>query len=43
MVVCGKCNKAVRVAHTFLADGTKARACRNCNELLDRETERRWT
>jgi large subunit ribosomal protein L24 len=43
MVVCGKCNKAVRVAHSFLADGSKARVCRNCNELLDRETERRWT
>jgi len=37
MVVCAKCNQPVRVAHTFLADGSKARSCRNCNELLDRD------
>jgi len=43
MVVCAKCNKAVRVGHTFLADGSKARQCRNCAELLDRDPEHRWS
>ena len=43
MVVCPKCGKAVRVAHTFLADGSKARSCRNCSELLDRDPDRRWS
>jgi large subunit ribosomal protein L24 len=43
MVVCAKCNKPVRVAHTFLADGSKARSCRNCNELLDRDPDKRWS
>ena len=43
MVICAKCNKPGRVAHTFLADGSKARSCRNCNELLDRDPDRPWT
>jgi len=43
MVVCAKCNQPVRVAHTFLADGSKARSCRNCNELLDRDPDKRWS
>jgi len=43
MVVCPKCSKAVRVGHTFLADGSKARACPNCSELLDRDPDRRWS
>ena len=43
MVICRKCNKPVRVAHTFLADGSKARSCPSCNELLDEDTEKRWS
>ena len=35
--------KGTRVGYTFLADGSKARVCRKCNELLDREGEKRWS
>ena len=41
MVVCPKCDKAVRVGHTFLPDGSKVRQCRNCQELLD-DPDKRW-
>jgi large subunit ribosomal protein L24 len=43
MVICMKCNKAVRIGHTFLADGSKARQCRNCGELIINDTDRRWS
>jgi len=43
MVVCTKCNRAVRIGHTFLADGSKARQCRNCGELIINDNDRRWT
>jgi len=33
MLLCPKCNKAVRVGYQFLTDGAKVRACRNCGEL----------
>jgi len=36
MVVCKKCNKVTRVAHTTLKDGSKVRTCKNCNESLDK-------
>ncbi len=34
MAVCPKCGKPTRVAHKFLADGTKERVCKNakCGE-----------
>lgn len=35
MIVCKKCNTVTRVAHVTLSDGTKVRACKNCNESLD--------
>ncbi len=35
MIVCGKCGKPTRVATMFLADGTKTRQCRHCQEVLD--------
>jgi large subunit ribosomal protein L24 len=35
MVLCKKCNKPTRVANTILADGTKVRSCKKCNESLD--------
>jgi large subunit ribosomal protein L24 len=35
MVVCGKCDRAGRVGRRMLADGKKARYCRNCGELLE--------
>lgn len=34
-VVCPGCSKPTRVAHQFLADGTKVRACRRCGTTLD--------
>ena len=36
LVVCGNCGKHTRVGHTVLADGTKARICRHCNNALDK-------
>jgi large subunit ribosomal protein L24 len=35
MVVCKRCNKRTRIAHTTMKDGRKVRVCRNCDELLD--------
>ena len=36
MLVCPKCGKPTRVAHKILADGTKARLCKNndCGETF---------
>lgn len=33
-MLCGKCGSATRVGQKILADGTKARFCRSCGELL---------
>lgn len=35
MLVCQRCNKAVRVGHRFLEDGRKVRVCRSCHETID--------
>lgn len=35
MLVCSKCNKATRVAHKFIADGSKVRVCKKCGETFD--------
>ena len=42
MVICQKCNQPTRIAHTFLADGSKVRQCRKCGEMIINETDRRW-
>ncbi|MBU3911409.1 MAG: 50S ribosomal protein L24 [Candidatus Omnitrophica bacterium] len=34
MVVCQKCSKPARIGFTMLSDGTKARICRKCKELI---------
>jgi large subunit ribosomal protein L24 len=34
-LVCPHCNRSTKVAHKFLADGRKARACKRCNEMID--------
>ena len=34
MRVCPKCGKPTREAHKFLADGTKARLCKKCGEII---------
>lgn len=33
-LVCPKCNKTTRIAVTILADGSKARQCKKCKEIL---------
>lgn len=35
MVVCNKCDRAVRVGHKVLEDGKKVRICKRCQEILD--------
>ena len=35
MLVCTQCNKPTRVGYQFLADGTKARVCRQCEEVIE--------
>ncbi|NQS99513.1 MAG: 50S ribosomal protein L24 [Candidatus Omnitrophica bacterium] len=34
MLLCSKCNKPTRVGFTLLKDGTKARVCKKCNEVI---------
>ena len=36
MIVCPKCDRPVRIKHVKLEDGAKARACRKCDEILDK-------
>jgi large subunit ribosomal protein L24 len=35
MLLCSKCNKAVRVSVKTMDDGKKARVCKKCHEQLD--------
>ena len=35
MIMCDKCNAPVRIGHKELADGSKIRICRRCNEAID--------
>jgi len=37
MVICAKCDKGVRVGMRNLADGKRARVCKSCGEMLDKE------
>ena len=34
MLLCPKCNKPTRIAHAFLPDGSKLRACKRCGEHI---------
>ena len=36
MLLCEKCNKAVRVGHRVVEGNKKARYCRKCGEILDK-------
>ncbi|MBN2233478.1 MAG: 50S ribosomal protein L24 [Deltaproteobacteria bacterium] len=36
MLFCDKCDRAVRVGFRVLADQSKVRYCRRCNEQLDK-------
>ena len=33
-LVCPRCSKPTRVGYQFLADGTKQRMCKKCNEII---------
>ncbi|MFC2070621.1 50S ribosomal protein L24 [Chloroflexota bacterium] len=35
MLMCGKCNRPVKVGYRSLADGKKVRICRSCSEVID--------
>lgn len=35
MIVCGKCGKPTRTAAIFLTDGSKARQCNHCHEVIE--------
>jgi len=36
MVVCPKCGAPTRVGHKRLADGSKERVCKKCDEMIPR-------
>ncbi|MEW6662805.1 MAG: 50S ribosomal protein L24 [Bacillota bacterium] len=36
MVFCSRCNKPTRIGKKLLDNGTKARACKKCGEVLDK-------
>ncbi len=36
MIICHRCNVPVRMGKRILEDGSKARVCRKCGELLDK-------
>lgn len=36
MVVCPKCGSAVRFGYKLLEDGSKARVCKKCEEVIDK-------
>ncbi len=36
MLVCSKCNKPTRVGYATLADGSKARTCKQCGEVMEK-------
>lgn len=36
MLLCSSCNEAVRTGIRVLEDGSKARFCKKCNEIVDK-------
>jgi len=34
-LICAHCNKPTRIGYRRLADGTKARACQKCEEVIE--------
>ena len=34
MVICGKCNRPVRISHKILETGKAVRVCNKCDEML---------
>ena len=35
MLVCTHCNRPTRIGYRYLADGTKARVCKKCQEVIE--------
>ena len=35
MILCGKCNKPIRVGYRILGDEKKVRVCKSCDEVID--------
>ena len=35
MLVCTHCNRPTRIGLRYLADGTKARVCKKCQEVIE--------
>jgi len=35
MLICTKCDKPTRIAHTVLEDGRKMRRCKRCGEVIE--------
>ena len=35
MLVCTNCSKPTRIGRRFLADGTKARFCKKCEDVIE--------
>ncbi len=35
MLVCPRCGKPTRIAHTIFDDGKKSRVCKKCKEVID--------
>jgi large subunit ribosomal protein L24 len=36
MIVCPKCDSAVRIGYKTLEDGRRVRTCKKCGELIDK-------
>jgi large subunit ribosomal protein L24 len=36
LLVCGRCDRPVRMGVKIFADGRKVRVCKRCGEALDR-------
>jgi large subunit ribosomal protein L24 len=36
-IICAKCGKATKIANKTLSSGQKARVCKKCGEILDKE------
>jgi large subunit ribosomal protein L24 len=35
MIMCGKCNRPVKIGRRILEDGKRVRVCKKCGEVLD--------
>ena len=36
MLICGKCNKATRIAYKVLENGDKVRVCKKCGAMFEK-------